>query len=153
MVAKEVLLWLKTIVVTLLVSMELTKLAKKGGFAAGKRLLVVGQLLRLEMATFMNKMSTTIHLIELLNKVWCILAGVRLEDSPYSYLQGGGRSGSTLIAHIDGYTFNHHSTNKTGQARWTCSRKYSKCRAALKIEDGFVFEKWPYHNHGPFKTE
>jgi len=53
----------------LLVSMELTKLAKKDGLVAGKRLLVVEQLLRLEMVTFMNRMFTIIHPIELWNKV------------------------------------------------------------------------------------
>ena len=134
----------------LIVFMEPTKMAKKDGLVAGKRTLNVEQLLRLEMVIFMNKMFTIIHL-KAKNKSLKIFTGVRFEDSPYAYLNGAGRQGSTLLKDDQGFTFSHKWSGKIGQETWTCSRKSAfKCRAAVKIRDGFIYAQ-NEHNHPPYR--
>ena len=83
-----------------------------------------------------------------MNKVSPIFTGVRLEDSSFCYTKNGKR-GATLIEDVQGFAFSHHVTNKIGQETWVCSRrKIKKCRAAIKILDGFITEQ-NVHNHEP----
>ena len=80
-----------------------------------------------------------------------IFAGVKFEDSQYTYSECG-RRGSTLIQDALGYTYSLHGTSKLGREQWHCSRKRAvRCKAAVTIQNGYVFARNEHNHASPLK--
>ena len=138
-------------------------MAKQDGLVANEGLLIVVQLLRLEMDSFLNRMSTIIHLIEHQNKVFSLLIVLadhvlihgtefvpgtdfvpKHEKFEYEY----GRQKQVQIRDQAGNKYNSafKKPNKGGEERWNCYRRTSKgCKVVVKTLEGFIISQKNEH--------